>query len=103
MCGRSEWFCFVRCISLTIHGELNHIIAASRHMFSPMDWLNWVNLGGGYYKVVSEHGSPLGLDNRCVLVMHVSVYMFYEYIGMVIIVMHETMVCGWYGRALMTR
>jgi len=42
MCGRSEWFVFVGSTSLTIHGELNHIIIASRHMFTPADRLTWV-------------------------------------------------------------
>jgi len=48
MCGRSEWFFFWGSTSLTIHGELNHIIVASHHMFSPIDWLTWVNDGGGW-------------------------------------------------------
>lgn len=36
--------------SLIVHGELNHIIVASRHMVTPTDWLNWVNVGGGCYR-----------------------------------------------------
>jgi len=31
------------------------------------NWLvTWVDVGGGCYKVVSDHGSPLGLDGQCV-------------------------------------
>jgi len=26
----------------------------------------WVDVGGGCYRVVSEHGSPLALDGLCV-------------------------------------
>ena len=44
----------------------HHIIVTPRHMFTPLDWLTWVNVGGGCYRVISEHGSPLGLDGRCV-------------------------------------
>ena len=47
-------------------GELNHIIVTLRHMFTTVDWLTWENVGGGCYKVVSEHGSTLGLDGWCV-------------------------------------
>jgi len=39
-------------------------------MFTPVDQLAWINLGGGGYKVVPEHGSPHGLDGRNVFVMH---------------------------------
>ena len=67
---RSYWLCFVSSTSLTVHGELNHIIVASRHMFTLKDWLTWVNVGRGCYRVISEHGSPLGLDGRCPLDMH---------------------------------
>ena len=55
-CGRSNWFGFVDSTSLTIHGELDHIIVASHHMFTATDCLTWVNVGGGCYKVVSNHG-----------------------------------------------
>ncbi len=31
-------------------------------------WLvTWVDVGGGCYRVVSEHGSPLKLDGLCVV------------------------------------
>jgi len=68
--GRSDWLCFVSSTSLTIHGDLNHIIVASRHMFTPVEHLAEVNVGGGCYRVVSDHGSPIKLDGRNVLVMH---------------------------------
>lgn len=66
MCGRSNWFSFVYSTSLTVHWKLNHIIVSSCHMFTLVDWLTWVNVGGGCYRVVSEHGSNLGLDGRCI-------------------------------------
>jgi len=53
-----------------MHGELNHIIVTLRHMITPVDRLALVNVGGGCYKVVSEHGSILGLDEWSVFVMH---------------------------------
>ena len=28
--------------------------------------VTWVDVGREYYKVISEHGSTLGLDGRCV-------------------------------------
>jgi len=59
MCGRLEWLCFVGSTSLIVHGDLNHIILASCHMFTPTHWLTWVNVGGGCYKVVSKHVSHL--------------------------------------------
>ena len=31
-----------------VHGELNHIIVASHHMFTPTNRLTWVNVGGGW-------------------------------------------------------
>jgi len=34
----------------------------SRHIFTLVEWLDWVNVGGGCYKVASDHGSPLILD-----------------------------------------
>jgi len=70
MCRRSDWLCFVSSTSLTVYGELNHIIVVSRHIFSLADWLTWLNMGGDVYKVVSEHGLAIGLDGWCVLVMH---------------------------------
>jgi len=42
MCGSLNWFGFVSFNSLTIHGELNHIIVSSRYMFTPS---RMVNLG----------------------------------------------------------
>ena len=47
MCKRSDWLCCVGSTSLIVHGELNHIIVASRHMFTPASQLTWVNVGGG--------------------------------------------------------
>ena len=62
--------------SLTIHGELNQIVVAYRHMFTLVDWLTWVNMGGGCYRVASEHGSTLGLDGQNLFVMYArSMYM----------------------------
>lgn len=70
MCGRSKWFCFGGSTSLTVHGELNRLIVSSHHMFTPTDWLTWLNVGGGCYKMVPEHSSTLGLDGLNVFVMH---------------------------------
>jgi len=39
-------------------------------MFTLVDRLAWVNVGGGCYRVILELGSPLGLDGRNVLDMH---------------------------------
>lgn len=49
MCGRLDWFVFISSNSLTIHEELNHIIEASCHIFTPADLLTSVNVGGGCY------------------------------------------------------
>ena len=65
MCGRSVWFSSVDSTSLTVHGDLNHIIVASCLMFTTVDWVAWVNVGGWCYRVVWEHASPLGLDGQC--------------------------------------
>jgi len=46
------------------------IIAASCLMFTPFSMVTWVDVGGGCYRVVSEHGSTLRLDGLNVLVMH---------------------------------
>jgi len=54
MCERSIWFCFASSTSLYVHGELNHIIVASRHMFTPLDHLTWVNVEGGCYIYASH-------------------------------------------------
>ena len=66
MCGRSYWVGFVGSSSLIVLRELNHIIVASRHMFTLAYMSTWINVGGGCYRVVLEHGSPLGLDRKCV-------------------------------------
>lgn len=42
---------FVGPTSLTVHGDLNKILVATRHMFTPTDWLNWVNVEGGCCKI----------------------------------------------------
>jgi len=39
-------------------------------MFTLMDWLAWVNVGGECYRVVSGHGSTLGLGGWNGFVMH---------------------------------
>jgi len=62
MHGRSYLLGFVNSTSSTIHGDLNPIIVASHHMFTPSNWLTCVNKRGGYYRVVLDHGSPLRLD-----------------------------------------
>ena len=54
MCGRSYWSCYVSSTSLNIIGELNHIIVTLRHMFTPVGWLTWENVGGGCYNLVRE-------------------------------------------------
>jgi len=66
---------FVDSISLTTLREWNHIIVTIHHMFTPIDWLAWVNVGGGCYRVVSEHGSTLGLDGWNLFVIHSEVIM----------------------------
>ena len=68
--GRSIRFSCVDLTSLIAIMELNHIIVTLHHMFTPVDWLAWVNVGGGCYRVVSDHGSTLGLDGKNVFVMH---------------------------------
>ncbi len=79
--------CYVGSTSLTIHGELNQIIVASHHMFTPVEWLTWVNVGGGCYRVVSEHGSPLGLNGRCIGHEYMSVaYVFFMLVVYVLVV-----------------
>ena len=50
MCGRSVWFHYFSSTFLTVHGELSHIILSSLHMFTPLDRLAWVNVGGGCYR-----------------------------------------------------
>ena len=47
MCGRLVWFHYVGSTFLIVIGELNLIIVASRHMFTPMNRLAWVNVGRG--------------------------------------------------------
>ena len=49
MCGRLVSIIFVTSTSLIIHGELNHIIMAPCHMFTPVERLAWENVGGGCY------------------------------------------------------
>lgn len=39
-------------------------------MFTLVDQLAWVNVGGVNYRVVSERGSTLALDGHNDLVMH---------------------------------
>jgi len=58
MCRRSNWLCCVGSTYLTIHGELNQIVVASRHMFTPTNWLTWVNMGGGCYASSSAKTPP---------------------------------------------
>ena len=48
--------------SLRSHRRLNLIIVASHLMFTPVGMVTWVDVGGGCYRVVSEHGSTVGLD-----------------------------------------
>lgn len=52
ICERSVWFCYANSTSLTVHGELNHIIVVSHHMFNLVDRLAWVNVGRGCYKIL---------------------------------------------------
>lgn len=44
-----DYFSFDGSTSLTTHGELNHIILSVFNMFTLVDLLAWVNVGGGYY------------------------------------------------------
>ena len=55
MCGRLVWFHSIRSTSLIVYGELNHIIVASPHMFTPVDCLAWVNVGGECYKLPLDY------------------------------------------------
>ena len=41
------------------------IILASHLMFTPVGMVTWVDVGGGCYRVVSDHDSPLELDGQC--------------------------------------
>jgi len=60
---------FIGSTSLTILGELNHIIVTFHHIFTLVDWLSWVNVRGRCYIVVLEHGSTIGLDGQNVVIM----------------------------------
>ena len=42
-------FWYVNSTSLTIHGDLSHIIVTLHHMFNSVDWFAWVNVGRGSY------------------------------------------------------
>ena len=39
-------------------------------MFTTVSMVTWVDVGGGCYRVVLEHGSTLKLDGLNVLVIH---------------------------------
>ena len=61
-------WCQFHFLKVTWEVESDHI-SPSSHVYP--SWLvNWVDIGGGCYKVASKHVSPLGLDGQCVLVMH---------------------------------
>ena len=63
-------WCSIDSTSLRLPRRLNLFIVAFHLMFTPVGMVTWVDVGGGCYRVVLEHGSPLGLDGRCVLVMY---------------------------------
>lgn len=86
MCRRSSWFHFIGSNSLFLHGKLNHIKVASCHMFTLADWLTCINVGGGCYRVVSEHGSTLGLDGWNFFHAYTTIsYVFFTFMEYVLI------------------
>ena len=46
--------------------SVDSISLRSYRRSNPLGMVTWVDVGGGCYRVVSEHGSPLELDVRCV-------------------------------------
>lgn len=91
MCRRSSWLCFFDSNSIIVHGDLNPIMVSSRHMFNPVYQLTWINVGGGCYRVVSEHGSPLGLAGQCV--GHAFISVAYVFSMLVVYMNCEVIVC----------
>ena len=64
--------CFIDSISLRSHRSLNLIIVVSQSLVACCP-VTWVDVGGGCYRVVLEHGSPLRLDGLCVGNAHMSI------------------------------
>ena len=65
--------------SLRLPRRLNLIIVASHLMFTLVGMVTWVDVGGGCYRVVLEHGCALlGLcvDHDFMLIAYVSLYMY---------------------------
>lgn len=53
-------FCWFHFLNMTSKVESYHSDLSS-HVYH--GWpISWVDVGGGHYRVVSEHGSPLRLD-----------------------------------------
>ena len=55
--------------SLRSHRRSSLIIVTSHLIFISVGMVTWVDVGGGCYRVVSNHGSPLGQDGWCLLAM----------------------------------
>lgn len=55
--GRSVRFCFVDSNSLRSYRTLNNIALTLRHMFTSVDQLTSINIGGVCYRVVLERVS----------------------------------------------
>ena len=57
-------FCVFHFLKDTWDVESYHS-SLSPHVYP--DWaVYWVDMGGGCYRLVTDHGSPLGLDGMCV-------------------------------------
>lgn len=57
-------FCWFHFLNVTSH-IISYHSGRSLHVY-PDYSVAWVDVGGGCYRVVSEHGSPLRLDGMCV-------------------------------------
>ena len=118
------WYFSIDSTSLRSLGRLNLIIVASRCIFTQVGWLlgymwdegvtKWYQNGFHSLWVISDtrfvsgHGSNTWTEwgEMCFSCMHVNVYMvvmhacqclygFYACIVMVMVVVHEFMVCSW--------
>lgn len=83
--GRSVRSCFVETISLRSYRSLVLIIVTLISFFSWESWWKCIDMRGGSYRVVSKHGSTLGLDE-------LDSY-FYACIVMVKVIVHEVIAC----------
>jgi len=58
--------CFHRFHFLNVTYEVESYHSGLSSHVNPIWLVAWVYVGGWCYRVVSEHGSPLGLDGLCV-------------------------------------